>query len=85
MRSSIGSLDVAARDAVDDDDDSDADVWKADAVAAADGGRMEAALVHRVEEFEAAMTGFKPELETDGPRTGALGGSGGGESGKGIK
>ena len=45
---------------------------------------MEAALVHRVEEFEAAMTGFKPELETDGPRTGALGGSGGGESGKGL-
>ena len=43
---------------------------------------MEAALVHRVEALEAALTGFKHELETDGPRTGALGGNGGGESKK---
>jgi hypothetical protein len=78
-----------ANDAVDDDDESDADVWKAvvdanEAVAAAEGGRMEAALVQRVDEFEVAPIGFKDELEPEmeGPRTGARGGKGGGESEK---
>ena len=70
---------------MDDDDDKDEAVWNADvkdAVAAADGGLIDAALVQRDGKLGAD---FRQELEPelpvmDGPRTGARGGRGGGES-----
>ncbi len=90
--SSIDSLGVAPNDVTDVEGDND--VWltaiDADAsldVAADDEGLNEAALALRDDELGVELKDFEPETDFEpdsaaGPRTGALGGRGGGESEK---
>ncbi len=87
--SSIDSLGVAPKDVTEVEGDND--VWltavaSLDA-AADDEGLNEAALVLRDDELGVELKDFEPETDFEpesaaGPRTGALGGKGGGESEK---